>query len=1601
MKKILSKILSLILLVNIIQISVFSVPVYASGITGNIEVCLNLTYPEAKKGLSQKNIALTLVSGASASSKIYLNSHLENTQTVTFNGVRYSAKVVPQNKYGTPITTESYVNRFAVEVYNLPSGTYNVQFEGNGYTTYASPVMQLSTHSKYLEVNSKNGKFSMGDVNNDRYITKTDVELISENLGTIDKQYDLNGDGIVDITDVTYANHNIHAKGSVEVFDTSVIVASLANVSATQAQLKGTLATGQDIGNLFRKSSEPVKISALNQSTPIEIPITFNSPTLLEQIQIQSPAAVGAVSRGTATVLYQENGTDKTDVIPFSKGQEEGVAYLESTEGTSSVIIDLGKRVAVKKVTITVEKVDGQEGKPSFTVIEEIKFLKDIVSSSGNLENTTIPKNVAAAVGDEQVTLSWNAVANVTGYKIKYGTKSGVYDQEVSTDANTIVIKQLKNLTNYYFVVLATAQGWEGVASKEVSAMPLPAHAPNPPDNLRLTSDSQNIFATWSSTLNSTGYNVYFKKSNESTYTKKASGITQTSFTIPSLETNVNYDVYVTAVNSFGESRPSIVSTIKTEQRATETIVLPTLNRIPNSEIVSAVMTNPNNIADSFYINGTNSFRTTNVYDNNFETHWTARVFWESHEFTFTFNTPKEMNYLIYVPRLDGKYKESLYKYTINVWNSSGEKTTVAAGLQVQNNPATTGYAVLPFPRTADIKKIAVDVIQWDGSPTDVSLSEIAFYSYDGLADQIEGLFADGSHTTLSSTATQATINSLKTRLENANGYYVDKAILLEELQLAEALLSGNSTLLGKVISKIDSRNTTRDIKAINTFQPLGIVATAGTQVVVYAKIPAGEEVSIVPTQYFAEASAWKGSPIKLTNGRNIIRIPQIGTVSSERGGALYLQYSGNKSSDIKLQIRGGTKIPVLELSNWNTMSETERKNSISAYITELSAYVPTVSGNKQTAIRNSTEISMPNVLLSLPADQILAGINKDAATLQNKIDKLYSNTLAWNDLIKITYKTHGIDDPLTEHSRQNIRYARMFANAFMYASGEHIGIGYGSAAALVQGRPVSETGGTSNALFGWGIAHEIGHVLDTLGKAEVTNNIYSLYAQTYNGSTDTLTSRLEASTYKDIFNKTAIGAVGTSNNVFVSLGMYWQLHLAYDGAGENFYNKLNKEYRKGTGNGFSGDDKFAVVASNVAGKNLTEFFTQWGIRLSDSAKAVIASLPSEPRKIYYLNDNSRRSQLNGTTMPQNVQLTTSLAADKNKITVSIDVDCDKSLIQGYEISRNGVGVGFTNEDKFEDIIGTANNISMNYTVKAIDVLGNVVATKDAGQIKLSNDVAIAKSLYTTAQVDDTITITMNSTQSVAGIKINRAVTETGTFDVLVKKGSGEFVKSATVDLSKNSSANAETYVSFFNKPNTNESSIWTYDADVIQIKGLPSTIALDELDIVAYPGDNVDVTNFGYLQADFVYGTGADDVIKAGTLVITGNYRGNPEFNTVNIVGKFASGDNSQGVTYVERALNGTAILFAEIPASGEVSTVSNGIWVFVPDVQKEATLQEANNLNETIVSILPASVKAELYINYTPTDVTNRRLVSNTLWLDVPTQNTMPQISIQGGSQ
>ena len=81
-----------------------------------------------------------------------------------------------------------------------------------------------------------------------------------------------------------------------------------------------------------------------------------------------------------------------------------------------------------------------------------------------------------------------------------------------------------------------------------------------------------------------------------------------------------------------------------------------------------------------------------------------------------------------------------------------------------------------------------------------------------------------------------------------------------------------------------------------------------------------------------------------------------------------------------------------------------------------------------------------------------------------------------------------------------------------------------------------------------------------------------------------------------------------------------------------------------------------------MTNKNLTEFFTRWGMELSASTKSALKSYGSEDRDIWYLNDDSRRDRLNGAKKASlNAELSAEVANDKQvTLTMTVDGQADR-----------------------------------------------------------------------------------------------------------------------------------------------------------------------------------------------------------------------------------------------------------------------------------------------------------------------------------------------------
>ncbi|HEY9723229.1 MAG TPA: hypothetical protein V6D47_14560, partial [Oscillatoriaceae cyanobacterium] len=169
------------------------------------------------------------------------------------------------------------------------------------------------------------------------------------------------------------------------------------------------------------------------------------------------------------------------------------------------------------------------DGTTGFVVADAIEFVPVLVAT---------PSGLAAAGGDGQVTLSWNPVANATGYNVKRGTSaSGPFTVIGSNVANPAYVDSgLTDGTTYYYVVSALGTTGESPNSTTVSA------TPRTPAVIMDNADASGVAISGSWTAG-TGVSGYYGTNYLSAGTVAQSGTCRVTFT-PNLATAGTYAVY-------------------------------------------------------------------------------------------------------------------------------------------------------------------------------------------------------------------------------------------------------------------------------------------------------------------------------------------------------------------------------------------------------------------------------------------------------------------------------------------------------------------------------------------------------------------------------------------------------------------------------------------------------------------------------------------------------------------------------------------------------------------------------------------------------------------------------------------------------------------------------------------------------------------------------------------------------------------------------------------------------------------------------------------------------------------------------------------------
>lgn len=1318
---------------------------------------------------------------------------------------------------------------------NIEKGNYVITITGKNYITYTQNIeivagvtkISLSNGHDINDLLSDNqtqyGVISLGDVTENGIIDDEDenkmINVIESKI--YNAKFDLNGDGKIDIVDLSYVTFN---KGS-NIQSTPLKMLKLNEENIETITGTEITSTGKDLSSIFKDDGEHIELKPKNgqdisEANPVEITLNVeNSKDKTEAIVIEAPKdKANIIKNGEMEVTYLNDlGVEETIIVNISSNMDIANSNLEaiplkiaSLNGTpqprrvmeakvqkdGTIIIDLGGQIAIKKITIRIT----ETGSNKLADIAKVEFLNDMESKIPEPE-MDIPENVTAIPGSEQFTVNWKKAINVTGYEVaitSQGTTEVVYSATNSITINNFNGKGIKNGTTFKVKVQSINGDWKSGYSGEVEVTPEANKAPDAPENVRIEPGYKFLKISWKDMDDTDTYNLYYKQDGETEY-KSVTGINTNSYMLTELADGVKYQIYLTGTNKIGTSKPSQLyesTTVAAEPPITSNYkLLNTPNGVNEltSHIKDVIYPKNNALADKF-----------DIVDNDYTSSWKTSGTWDTGGYNDVQASPivefddfYEMDRIILIP--DQAQQYDYFYHTIYYWNEEGQKVKLWNRVTMQAKTSNNGKKYYEYEFSAPIKtnKIQINLALYSANNSgSISISEMKFYHYDTIQTEINNLFTDQMHLVLRTDVTEETIKALEDRLNIPDTYsgelHYKKDLLQRELDTARLILNDEKIKPAIQIDTSVSKKYDGHLSmsgGLNAAQPLGVVGYANETIAVYVGSPnktigTATNLRLIATQYHAESGSWQRTVVtSLKIGKNEVTIPNIQDLATEHGGSLYVEYVGNNINEkYAVRISGGNDIPMLNISK--ITDENERKALVKEYVQELETYVPTIESlhnekhkgsdtlvdydfDQTNCIFGATEIVIDKMMYSVSAKQMLSALK---GTTDEKAEQLYNSLVAMEKMIDLFYQHKGLNDAGGAYnklptSRLNIRYQRMFAGAFMYAGGLHIGIEWGSIPGLATSVPVvaDENGKyVSGRYFGWGIAHEIGHIINegSYAVAEITNNYFSVLAQAKD-TNDSVRFK-----YENIYSKVTSGTKGKASNVFTQLGMYWQLHLAYDKGGynyktfDNYQEQLNNLFfarvdtysrnvasapKPGgialTLNGADKDNVLMRLSIAAAEKNILEFFEDWGMVPDEGTIAYANQFEKETRRIKFVNDEARAYELaggkgfeEGTTVTANIENTQkdSIVND-TQVTISVALqNGDTDALLGYEIYRNGKSIGFVTADKTEfiDTINVNNRV-YTYEVVAVDKLLNTTEKVKLDSIKVRHDGSIGKDGFT------------------------------------------------------------------------------------------------------------------------------------------------------------------------------------------------------------------------------------------------------------------------------
>ena len=1356
-------------------------------------------------------ITSTLPFSSNASAEVSIESpSVVQSKTITLQGDQAVFRAdaffenLPEGNYQLTIRTRRFA-AYSQSISVREGYTSKVQIHSSKIEGY-----DQGNHPGFLIIGDVTGDHAVD--NNDKTVMLTALHNSSA-----DPVYDLNGDSSVNLADLQYLAHSLTDKpvlSSIEsLVYTKTVDSTAEGGTIVQGNLdeilsnQGSVTLSPAEGNTISEA-HPVAATFDFSGTAGEAGIEMEGFTIQAPVETESnDSLTSAISDGVAEVTVVNPETHKEEIMEFSLANAAASAALFRSSGTvtvgadGSLTLNFGQKIAVKKVTI---KITGTRKNDALVNISKVEFVNDMESRIP-APQLGIPSQVQASIKSKQIDLSWKPEPNVTGYELYISGKAGkrgnssLQTQIVGTavTSHTFTAINDQNLINnepYTVKVRSVNVDWKSEWSDTLTVTPKAETVPPAPDNLSAVGGYRSIQIKWKDMDDTDSYNLYCKGPKDESFVKVKEALTATSYTLTELEDNATYQIYVTGINEMGEGPASITSEATT--------IIPDFPKIPNYNLLNTSNGEGNLAAhiQNITIGNNGGSRMVDslldknprsglgLADSSFSSYWMKEDWDDGVNYkpsgdekgiTLTLDKNYKMSYLTFGTT---DYNYSFQNAAVWYWDNDGQRTELNSRLLQKLDENNNTYYLLKFEKAIETNKLQFCLST--ANKRLMKISEIHLHHYDSLEDDIMALYADEMHTILKDEVTEETIQALEERVNTkdkvSQEYHPARDELLKELDVAKGILANRQERVYPVnVSITAPKDRHLNFSGLNAWQPLGKTAYSGERLILFVghnsrKSGQNADIKLVFAQNHAESSGFYRE-WNLNVGRNELTIPNLQSISGvEKGGQLYAVYTGNNASDrYGIRVVGGQAIPSLNLIGLN---ENERNAAIDTYVNELQEHVEHISethtnvhesiNNKniklpydeRNCIINATDILIDQMMYSVPATQIWKGLS--GSSVSEKAASLKKALKAAEEAMLLAYQHKGLSNaegtPAQDRlpsQHLNIRYMRMFAGAFMYAAGNHIGIEYDQTSILSSVKTIAD--------LGWGIAHEIGHNINepSYTVAEITNNYF---AQLFTIKKNGLRFQMP-----NVYEKVTSGTVGRSSNLATQLALYWQLHLAFDnGADDAVYSQYQQQFdnlffarvdsysrkpdrapQSGLTIGNDKDQNLMRLACAAANKNILPFFERWGMIPDETTRNYAAKYGNpETKAIYYVNPSARDYRAAHLNEESSLSIagknvaSASIKTNQNQVTVNISASASADAILGYEILRSMTSngevkkevVGFTESKPdgsatYIDTVSSVNNRVMTYEVRPVDKFLNYGNSAVAGSSKIQTDGRLEK----------------------------------------------------------------------------------------------------------------------------------------------------------------------------------------------------------------------------------------------------------------------------------